>query len=190
MLIPHIVDTIWNLFPSGTHKSLYLNGHSGGGSFILGYLQSMPEIPTIVERITFLDSDYGYDSSFYPKFKNWLQQNKKNYLTVFAYNDSIALYNGKPIVSEKGGTWYRSHLLLQHLQQGFPIHNTRRDSLVVYESNNKRIAFFFKENPERKIFHTQQVELNGFIHSVLYGTKKENNGYEYFGPRAYSKFIE
>jgi len=34
------------------------------------------------------------------------------------------------------------------------------------------------------------VELNGFIHSILYRTKKESEGYEYFGKRAYSKFIE
>jgi hypothetical protein len=189
-IIPHIVDTILNLFPSARHKRLYLNGHSGGGSFIFGYLQSIPEIPSIVDRICFLDSDYGYDSTFYPKFKNWLQRNKKSILTVFAYNDSVALYNGKPIVSAKGGTWYRSHLLLEHLQQDFSFINTRKDSLVVYESTHKQIAFFFKENPERKIFHTWQVELNGFIHSVLYGTQKENEEYEYFGPRAYTRFIK
>jgi hypothetical protein len=119
-----------------------------------------------------------------------LKANKKATLTVFAYNDSVALYNEKPVVSEKGGTWYRSHLMMRNLENDFSFHQIRHDSLIFYRSSNGQIAFFFKTNPERKIFHTQQVELNGLIHSTLYRTKKENEGYEYFGQRAYSKFIE
>jgi hypothetical protein len=46
------------------------------------------------------------------------------------------------------------------------------------------------ENPEKKIYHTMQVERNGFIHSMVTGTPNEGKGYEYFGPRAYSKWIQ
>jgi hypothetical protein len=188
--IQHIVDTLFSLVPA-KNKTIYLNGHSGGGSFIFGYLDGINKIPKSVERITFLDSDYGYDSSYSGKLITWLQTNSNATLNVFAYNDSLALYNGKPIVSEKGGTWYRSHLMMQHLKNdGFHFRQTKNDSLIFYRSTNNQVAFFFKTNPERKIFHTQQVELNGFIHSILYRTKKENEGYEYFGQRAYSKFIE
>lgn len=187
--IPHIVDTIFNLLKV-KNKVLYLNGHSGGGSFIFGYLDGVAKIPLFIQRIGFIDSDYGYDSSYYPKLKNWLNQNKKATVTVFAYNDSIALYNGKPVVSEKGGTWYRSHLMMQQFQKNFRFVQTRNDSLIFYRSTNHQMAFFFRTNPERKIFHTQQVELNGFIHSILYRTKKENEGYEYFGQRAYANFIQ
>lgn len=184
-----IVDSVFNLIPS-KNKTVYLNGHSGGGSFIFGYLDGLQKIPSTIERITFLDSDYGYDSSYTSKFTSWLKKNKKSTLTVFAYNDSVALYNGKPIVSAKGGTWYRSHLMMENFRKNFSFHQTRNDSLIFYRSINNQIGFFFKTNPERKIFHTQQVELNGFIHSILYRTKKENEGYEYFGQRAYSNFIE
>lgn len=184
-----IFDSAFNLIPS-KNKTVYLNGHSGGGSFIFGYIDGLEKIPSVIERITFLDSDYGYDSTYTLKFISWLKQNKKATLTVFAYNDSVALYNGKPIVSEKGGTWYRSHLMMENFKKNFSFHQTRNDSLIFYRSSNNRISFFFKTNPERKIFHTQQVELNGFIHSILYRTKNENEGYEYFGQRAYSKFIE
>jgi hypothetical protein len=187
--IPHIVDTVFMLIP-GKNKAIYLNGHSGGGSFIFGYLDAVMKIPPSVERITFLDSDYGYDSSYTNKLHTWLFNSNNATLNVFAYDDSVALYNGKPIVSERGGTWYKSHLMKQHLQGSFYFKKTRDDSLVFYRSTNNQVAFFFKTNPERKIFHTQQVELNGFIHSILYRTKKENEGYEYFGQRAYSKFIE
>ena len=187
--IPHIVDTIFNMVKV-KKKTLCLNGHSGGGGFIFGYLDGIDKIPRAIQRISFLDSDYGYDTSYYLKLKNWLKQNNKATITVFAYDDSVALYNGKPVVSQKGGTWYRSHLMMQHFQKDFKFDRTRNDSLVFYRSTNNQVAFFFKTNPERKIFHTQQVELNGFIHSILYRTKKESEGYEYFGQRAYSKFIQ
>ena len=186
--IPHIIDSLSQLIPS-RKKTIYLNGHSGGGSFIFGYLDAFEKIPSVIKRIGFLDSDYGYDSIYYKKFRDWLQNDKTSVLTVFAYNDSVALYNGKPVVSEKGGTWYRSGLILRQLQEDFKFEKTRDDSLIVYVSKNKRIGFFFKTNPERKIFHTQQVELNGFIHSILFGTKYESKDYQYFGPRAYSRFI-
>lgn len=186
--IRHIVDTLYTIIPS-KHKVIYLNGHSGGGSFIFGYLSGLEKIPATVRRIAFLDSDYGYDSSYYDKLKNWLAQNRKATLTVFAYNDSIALLNGKPFVSATGGTWYRSHLMLHDLEKDFSFTQPRNDSLVFYRSTNRQIAFFFKTNPDRKIFHTQQVELNGFIHSVLYRTREEEKGYTYFGERAYGRFI-
>ena len=51
------------------------------------------------------------------------------------------------------------------------------------------MQFILKENPDRKIFHTVQVERNGFIHSILSGTADEGKGYEYFGPRAYAQWI-
>ena len=189
VLIPHLVDSLTGIV-RGYKKVIYLNGHSGGGSFILGYLEGVDKIPVSVRRISFLDSDYGYDSSYYSKFKNWLSEVKGASLNVFAYNDSIALYNGKPFVSATGGTWYRSHLFLKHLQSDFNFSKSTTDSLVIYKNQNKRIQFYFKINRDRGIYHTQQVELNGFIHSVLCGTKFDSKKYQYYSSRAYSKFIE
>lgn len=187
--IPHLVDSLAGLFTS-KRKCIYLNGHSGGGSFIFGYLAGVEQIPASVKRISFLDSNYGYDSSYYPKFKNWLQSVKGSALNVFAYNDSVALYNGKPVVSATGGTWYRSHLMLAHLQNDFSLYKTTTDSLVIYKSADRRIQFYFKQNLNRGIYHTQQVELNGFIHSVLCGTKMESKKYSYYAARAYADLIE
>jgi hypothetical protein len=47
-----------------------------------------------------------------------------------------------------------------------------------------------KENPEKKIFHTVQVERNGFIQALLSGTADEGKNYEYFGERIYTNFIQ
>ena len=187
--IPQLVDSLAGLIPA-KHKVIYLNGHSGGGSFIFGYLAGVERIPASIKRISFLDSDYGYDSSYYPKFNNWLRGVKGSALNVFAYNDSIALLNGKPFVSATGGTWYRSHLFLSHLQKDFSFTKTTTDSLVIYKAYHERIQFFFKININRGIYHTQQVELNGFIHSVLCGTKKDSKKYGYYSARAYADLIE
>ena len=188
-LIPHLVDSLYgSVIANG--KEIYLNGHSGGGSFIFGYLKGVERIPSYVKRISFLDSDYGYDSSYYPKFKEWILQKDDANLDVFAYNDSVALYNGKPVVSATGGTWWRSHNMLEHLQKDFSFTRSGDDSMIIYKSADKRIEFFFKTNPDRKIFHTQQVELNGFIHSVLCGTKYDSKKYYYYSARAYSEFID
>jgi hypothetical protein len=187
--IPNMVDSLAGLIPA-KHKVIYLNGHSGGGSFIFGYLAGVGEIPSYVKRISFLDSDYGYDSSYYPAFKQWLQNVKGSALNVFAYNDSIAIYNGKPLVSATGGTWYRSHLFLSHLQNDFSFSKTMTDSLTIFKSGDERIQFYFKINLNRGIYHTQQVELNGFIHSVLCGTKKDSRKYSYYSTRAYPDLIE
>lgn len=181
-----IVDSIATLF----HRPvIYLNGHSGGGSFIFGYLKGVREIPSKLRRISFIDSDYGYDSTYTDQLHEWLK-NRRHYLTVFAYNDSVALYNGKPLVSATGGTWYRSHLMLKHFSAWYRFRTEENDSMVIVKSRNNRIQFFFKLNPERKIFHTQQVALNGFIHSLLCGTRNDSNGYLYYGSRAYTSLIK
>jgi len=184
----HIVDTILSLIKG--EKSVYLTGHSGGGRFIFSYLDGVKTIPSYVKNISFLDSNYGYDSTYLQKFTQWLKQNKDVHLTVFAYNDSVALLDGKRFVSDTGGTWYRSGLMLRDLQKNFVFSKLRNDSLIVYQSSDKKIRFYLKTNPDRKIFHTQQVELNGFIHSILIGTKREERKYVYFGQRAYEKFVE
>ncbi len=187
--IPHLVDSLAGLI-NAKRKDIYLNGHSGGGSFIFGYLAGVQEIPDALKRISFLDSDYGYDSSYYPKLKNWLQKTKGASLNVFAYNDSIALYNGKPVVSATGGTWYKSHMLLQHLQKDFTFLKSNSDSLIIHKSVDNKIHFYFKLNTDRGIYHTQQVELNGFIHSILSGTKFDSKKYKYYKARAYINLIE
>jgi hypothetical protein len=188
-IIPGLVDSLAGMIPA-KKRIIYLNGHSGGGSFIFGYLASVPQIPAYIKRISFLDSDYGYDSIYYPALKNWLARVPGAALNVFAYNDSVALYNDKPVVSTTGGTWYRSHLMLQHFQRISVFSRTNTDSITIYKSKGGHIQFFFKHNINRGIYHTQQVELNGFIHSILCGTKNDSERYQYYGKRVYSDFIQ
>ncbi len=189
--IPGSVDKVRALFP-GKELTLTLNGHSGGGSFIFGYLDAHERIRAAVERIAFLDSNYGYDSAkgHTDKLVAWLQASPRNHLCVLAYHDSIALLNGKTFVSEAGGTWGRSHAMKADLAKTLTFESATKDGLRTHMALDGRVKFFLKENPERKILHTVQVGQNGFIHSLLTGTPREGQGYEYLGERAYERWIQ
>ncbi len=175
-----------------------LSGHSGGGSFIFGYLGAVDEIPASIERIAFLDSTYAYDTQQHAvKLARWLKSPTAPALCVLAYDDANGLLNGKPFVSHRGGTWFRSQLMQTNLTSAFTFTRETRagddsfpGTLHRVSAGNGRVIFWLKENPARKIFHTVQVERNGFIEAMLSGTAFHASGYGYFGPRAYDRWIE
>ncbi len=188
-LLRRMTEDVITLFKPW-QPEIVLNGHSGGGSFILRYISAAGEIPGNVVRIAFLDSDYSYEDTVHgPKLARWLKSGRDKYLCTLAYNDSVVIYNGKPLVSPTGGTWYRSRMMKDYLGQSFRLKERERDSLIWYTSQGRRIEFIFKPNPKGVIYHTFQVEYNGFIHSILSGTMYEQKNYRYFGGRAYSQFI-
>ncbi len=189
--IPALINAVRDIFAVYLHH-LVLTGHSGGGSLTFGYLNALPEIPDAVARIAFLDSNYAYETTNHlAKLSRWLRADSNHCLSVLAYHDSIALLNGKTFVSERGGTWGRSHAMLADLSREFAFaSSTNGTGLQTHIAANGRIQFFLKENPEKKILHTVQVDRNGFIHALLTGTPLENRGYEYFGARVYGRWIQ
>jgi hypothetical protein len=187
--VKKMVDTVKGIFASWQPK-VVLNGHSGGGRFIFSYLDAVNEIPDDVVRIAFLDSDYGYEDSIYgPKLERWLKSGNDKFLCALAYNDSVVVNNEKPLVSPTGGTWYRTKMMQKYLSEQFRFKKQDDDSLIWSYSKRKRIEIILKTNPDKKIFHTVQVERNGFIQSMLSGTKLEQKNYTYFGDLAYPGFI-
>jgi hypothetical protein len=113
--IAEILDGVRGIF-SPNKTEVVLASHSGGGSLIFGYLNAVGKIPDDVKRIAFLDSNYGYDSKLHAdKIKNWLAASGENHLCVLAYQDYLGLLNGKSFVSEAGGTWGRSQVMLGDL---------------------------------------------------------------------------
>jgi hypothetical protein len=190
-LIPDIINSIKKLFATNRIQ-MVLNSHSGGGSFIFGYVNAVKEIPDDVVRIAFLDSDYAYDRArgHTDKLVQWLVKDSNRFLFVVAYNDAAGLLNGKPFVSTAGGTWGKSHAMERDLAEVFHFTSRTNGNFERYSALDGRVQFILRDNPERQIFHTIQVELNGFIHSLVSGTTNESRGYEYFGERAYSRWIE
>lgn len=188
--IVEITDEVRGIF-SSNEIEVVLASHSGGGSFVFGYLNAVKEIPADVRRIAFLDSDYAYASNRHAKEINqWLCKSPENHLCVLGYEDYVALLDGKTFVSENGGTWGRSHAWLKDLSTEFRFNSQTNDGLECSRALDGRIEFLLKENPEKKILHTIQVERNGFIQAMLSGTPSEGKGYEYFKDRVYSSFIE
>ena len=186
-----LVEAVKVLFNDRNLETV-LTGHSGGGSFIFGYINSVETIPKEIKRITFLDSNYAYDRALghNEKLKRWLLASDDTHLCVFAYHDSVALLNGKTFVSAAGGTWGRSHAMKADLSEDFTFTMGANADLKTFTALEGRLLFILKENPEKKIYHTVQVEKNGLIHSLLYHTSRENQGYEYFGERAYQRWVQ
>lgn len=189
--IRRIVDSISGMFGHFRTQTV-LSSHSGGGSFLFGYLDAADRIPQQVTRLVFIDSDYGYNDTLHTgKLVQWLKNSRKAHLNVLAYNDSVVIYNGKPLVSPTGGTWYRTRLMLQQLAKDFRFTQTEDRIFLNYHSLSNRIDIRLKTNNEGKIYHTEQVARNGFIHTLLSGTKYEKPaGYQYWGERAYKALIE
>lgn len=184
--IPAILNTVKHIFKDRPVK-VVLTGHSGGGSLTFGYLNSVEAIPGEVERIAFLDSNYAYEGAIHAdKLSRWLSASGQRALCVLAYEDHVALLEGKTFVSQRGGTWGRSQAMLADFSASFRFIKKTNGPLTTHSALDGRVIFALRENPERKTFHTVQVERNGFIHALLTGTRTENQGYEYLGERAYA----
>jgi hypothetical protein len=184
--IAQILDEVYGIFASN-QTEIVLASHSGGGSLVFGYLNAIDEIPPRVRRIAFLDSDYAYEPALHAKkIIDWLAASDANRLCVIGYQDYLGLYNGKPFVSEAGGTWGRSRTMLADLSKQFSFASETNSGLEIYSTTDRQIEFLLKENPDHRILHTVQVERNGFIQALLSGSALEGRGYEYLGERAYS----
>ena len=190
LIINSLVDSLFEMFEQFNTK-IVLSSHSGGGSFIFGYLNNVKQIPNYVERIAFIDSDYGYEDSLKhgDKMIDWLSESNEHYLSVIAYDDRNVRINGNNIVSPTGGTYYRSKMMKERLGKDFEFTDESDTSFTIYTSLNGRVQFRLKENPNAEIFHTVLVERNGFIQSILSGTEYEGKNYQFWGERCYEKWI-
>ncbi|MEA2077212.1 MAG: hypothetical protein U9O95_04270 [Candidatus Marinimicrobia bacterium] len=191
-LIQQMVSSILAQFSEFDYK-VTLNGHSAGGSWVLRYMLGVSEIPAWIDRIGFLDSNYNYkyDADHHDSlFAQFLLERNSTYLCVIAYNDSVALYRGSPVVSAEGGTWWNSRHMKKRLDNTFAFIDNQDIDFQRHIALDKRFEILLKENQTQAILHTIQVYRNGFIHSMLSGTEYENVGYKYYGAPAYSEYIE
>jgi hypothetical protein len=190
-LIRSLVDSVRNIFREFTTE-IVLDGHSGGGSFVFGYINSVNEISSQVKRISFLDSEYDYSTKLKhgSKIINWLKAEPDHYLCIIAYDDRDIIINGKNIGTLNGGTLFRSNLMKDDLGKVFYLNKTEDSLFIKYSGLNGRIKIFLKINPEHQMWHTLLVEKNGYIESILSGTIQEEKEYQFWGWRAYSQYIQ
>lgn len=188
-ILPAIIQDMADLYKP-YNPSITLSSHSGGGYFIFEYLRVAEKINPVIERIAFLDSTYGYEEKDYKeKLTKWLK-NKKHYLNVTSYQDSTVIYNGKPLVSPTGGTWWRSQKMQRDLAEKYKFEKVEDDTYLNFYANDGQIAINLVKNPTGAIYHTVLVEKNGFIDSFLSGTKEWGKGYQFWGDRVYNLLIK
>jgi hypothetical protein len=169
-----------------------LTGHSGGGSFDFGVIESAPEIPAYIDRIAFLDSNYAFDATLHAeKLAKWLNGNKDRRLVVICYNDREITLDGKKVVSPTGGTWRATGRMHDALGKCFELTDSIHEPFQATTGLDGRIHFYKHPNPQNKILHTALVgEMNGLLHIATLGTPLEEKWGKFGGPRAYTKFVQ
>ncbi|MCW3054025.1 MAG: hypothetical protein JWN14_3195 [Chthonomonadales bacterium] len=191
-LIRELVETARSRMP-GAPVRITLAGHSGGGSFLIGFLNGGETIPDFVDRIVFLDANYSYadDAHHGEKLLNWLGTAPEHRLVVVAYDDRNIQLNGKPVVGPDGGTYRATHRMLETFGKRAPLTHTKQGDFERYESPDSRSLFLIHTNPANKILHTALVgEMNGLLMALTYGTPAAKSWGTFAGPRAYTAWVQ
>ena len=184
-----IVEEVGRALPGPeANRKLTLCCHSGGGSFIFGYINGGDAIADNVSRIAFLDANYGYadDEQHGEKFLTWLRGDAKRTLVVIAYDDREVKLNGKNIVSPTGGTYRASHRMIDRLKKDVKLEESKRGQFESY-TDGSQVHFLIHTNPDVKILHTVLVERNGLLEALTLNTPQDVKwGGSLMGDRAYA----
>ncbi len=113
-----------------------LAGHSGGGSFLCGFIDSCAEIPSAFEGLIFLDANYSYsdDDKHGDKLVIWLKHQKTHRLVVIAYDDRKVTLNGKPVISSPDGGTFRAteRMAASFVKRGVELAQSRSGDICAF----------------------------------------------------------
>ncbi|MBX3433078.1 MAG: hypothetical protein KF847_07140 [Pirellulales bacterium] len=170
-----------------------LAAHSGGGSFLHGFIEGHAAIPAWIDTIAFLDANYSFDAAKHAaKLLDWLRGDPARRLVVLAYDDREITFQGKKIVGETGGTYRATRRMADAFAAaGVPLVRTDGEPFVAYEGLDGQIRAWVHKNPENKILHTALVgEMNGLLHALTTRTPLAERWGSFGGPRAYASWIQ
>ena len=188
-LIRELVESLTREFHA---QQVDLSGHSGGGSFLFGYIESVPSIPEVIGRVIFLDANYSYSDAagHADKLLSWLRGDNTRRLIVIAYDDREIELDGRKVVGPDGGTWRASQRMLTRLRQELDVQERTRPPFLQYTALNDQIEFSLHPNPDNRILHTALVgEMNGLLHALLLATPHAAEWGVLGGPRAYTAWV-
>jgi hypothetical protein len=188
-IIRGLVDTL-RAVVGGTHVRVALSGHSGGGSFIFGYIDANDTLPPYIERVSFLDSNYGFNDadSHTAKLLTWLRGSRTRVLSVVAYDDREIVLDGKPVIGPEGGTYRRTLDMARCFGREMEIRSSQKDSLMVFSGMGGQLEFIIHENPENAILHTRLIgDMNAFLHAM---TLNHSIVVPLEGPAVYGEFVD
>lgn len=184
-----LVDTVRGWAP-GQDVRITLAAHSGGGSFLFGFLDSADDVPNEIERFVFLDANYSYsdDAKHGDKLLGWLRGSDSRRLFVIAYDDRRITLNGKLVVGPTGGTFRATQRILAWFGKDVPLAESRAGDIVTHRGLGDQVLFHVHANPENKILHTALVgEMNGLLEATADATTKWGS---FGGPRAYKDWVQ
>jgi hypothetical protein len=182
--IRKVVETLRSWVP-GDDVRIALAGHSGGGSFLFGFIDGGDAIPNSIERIVFLDANYSYSDTdkHGDKLLAWLKADRARHLVVIAYDDRAITLNGKRVVGPDGGTYRATERMRTRLAKDIEFSENTASDIVTRTGLDGRVTLLVHTNPKNIILHTRLVgEMNGLIRGLTesgFGT-----------PRAYTKFVQ
>jgi len=190
-LIAKLIDSVRAHFERDT-TAVALTAHSGGGSLIFGYLNHVEQIPDWIDRIVFLDANYGYSDEQHhgDRLIEWLRGSPHHYLGVVAYDDRRVRFKGKLVVGPTGGTYRKTQRMLERLRNDLSLSEQALTQYKRYRALQGRVDIVLIENPDDKILHTVLVEKNGFIHALAFGTRYEDKAGRLWEPPTYERWIQ
>ncbi len=190
--IHSLIQKLCELIPIEVSR-ITLAAHSGGGSFIFGFINGAEQIPDMVDRIVFLDANYSYsdEEKHGNKLLEWLKRTSRNRLIVLAYDDREITYKGKKVVSETGGTYRATHRMIERFKRDARIARDALAGFDRYRAIDGRAIFLIHPNPDNIILHTRMVgEMNGLVYALTADTPEENLSQTLGGPRAYMAYVQ
>jgi hypothetical protein len=178
-----IVDEIRGWIPG--ESKLILSCHSGGGSFLFGFLDSAEAIPPFVEHIVFLDANYSYSDADQhgDKLLAWLKADATRKLSVIAYDDRKITLSGKLVVGPDGGTYRATDRMHARFAKDATFVEKQDGDVRARTAFDGRLSLLVHANTANIILHTALVgEMNGLLHAL--------DGAPFGGPRAYAKWVQ
>ena len=175
-----------------TELKITLSCHSGGGSFLFGFIDGVDAIPEAVERIVFLDANYSYrDADGHgDKLLAWLKGDRTRRLVVVAYDDRNVTLGGKPVVGPDGGTFRATERMRERFARDVTFAETADGDVVTRTALDGRLALVVHTNPKNRILHTALVGvMNGLLRGLTDPDAKPTWG-TFGGPRAYTNWVQ
>ncbi len=191
-IIRRVVSEVLAVIPVDS-PSVTLASHSGGGSFMFGFINGSDAIPDWIDRMIFLDSNYGYDYADHhgDKLIAWLNADADRRLVVIAYDDREITYKGKKVVSQTGGTFRATHRMLDRFKQEGGIVEAKGHGFHTFDALGGLARLMVHPNKENIILHTRMVgEMNGCLHGMTLDTPEQDKWGVFGGPRAYMQWVQ
>ena len=167
--------------------------HSGGGSFLWGWINAHQELPEYLHRMIFLDANYSFstEDGHDRKLVEWLTRSKENALIVIAYDDREIQLNGKKVVDSDGGTYRATERMRKSFSSEMEFSEVNDGSFKNAIGLEGRIQLLVHQNPDNKILHTALVgEMNGLAVGMALAKKEIVPEIRLGEPRLYSEWIQ